>query len=344
MTAWSGSRRIYTYVTNEISYVGLEFGEHRFRPFSADWVLTHGIGDCKDTAALLVALFEAVDIPARMAMVRTADLGPIVGEMAMLEVFNHAIAYLPEDDLWLDGTASGHAMLPPPGMDQGAMVLVVDGDDSRPQNHPTGRWRTAQDHLPSRRRPNGMVPLKVRVEDSGEAADRRRGSIRRQQGSATVRDLAAAVVPGGRTDRGSRNIVWFPRATRPSSSSRRWCREPRSRAAEGSPPIRESLICATRVVPTGDRSGPLLVEVRPDLEWTLEVELGRPPATMPTATTLTGDFGSLKLEPSSSRRQGYRVEGYVHLEPGLIDARRAPELREFLLEVERILSRPLETP
>ncbi|MGD8439167.1 MAG: DUF3857 domain-containing protein, partial [Holophagae bacterium] len=128
--------RIYTFVTNEIRYVGLEFGEHRFRPFSADWVLNHEIGDCKDKAALLVALFGAAGIPARMVMVRTADLGPIAGDIAQLEGFNHAIAYLPDDDLWLDGTAAGHAMLPPPAMDQGATVLVVDGGDSRPQITP----------------------------------------------------------------------------------------------------------------------------------------------------------------------------------------------------------------
>ena len=35
--------RLYRFVTNDIHYVGLEFGEHRNRPFSADWILLHRI-------------------------------------------------------------------------------------------------------------------------------------------------------------------------------------------------------------------------------------------------------------------------------------------------------------
>jgi hypothetical protein len=100
---------------------------------------------------------------------------------------------------------------------------------------------------------------------------------------------------------------------------------------------------ATRVVPTGDRSGPLLVAVRPDLEWILEVTLGRIPSIQADTVSLTSDFGSLKLT-IEIEELGYRVNGYIHLNPGVVDAQRAPELREFLLEIERILSQPLETP
>ena len=334
--------RIYAHVTNEIRYVGLEFGEHRFRPFSADWVLNHGIGDCKDKAALLVALFEAVDIPAKMVMVRTAELGPVTGEMALLEVFNHAIAYLPEDDLWLDGTASGHAMLPPPGMDQGAVVLVVDGPNSRPLTTPLvggGLERTDFRLGPER---GGLVPLQVRVEDRGEAADRRRGKF---AGSKDPRPFA----------------TWLQR----SFPGAELTTEPVSRLIPSRDPAiieLEAVVPRTalesqggiaiypgefdwtnRVVPTAERSGPLLVEVRPDLEWSLEVDLGRPPTAVPQPVDLTSDFGFLKLE-TEALESGYRVEGYVHLGPGLVDAARVRDLRDFLLEIETILRRPQETP
>jgi transglutaminase-like putative cysteine protease/Tfp pilus assembly protein PilF len=159
--------RLYRFVTNDIKYVGLEFGEHRYRPFSADWVLHHRIGDCKDKAALLVALLDVIDIPARMVMVRTADLGPVSTDLAVLEVFNHAIVYLPEDDLWLDGTASGHAPSTPPAMDQGALVLVVDGPASRPQFSPTvgsGRTKIRFDLEPGQR---GEVVIVIESFDSG---------------------------------------------------------------------------------------------------------------------------------------------------------------------------------
>jgi hypothetical protein len=335
-------RRIYTYVTNEIRYVGLEFGEHRFRPFSADWVLNQGIGDCKDTAALLVALFEAIDIPARMVMVRTADLGPIAGEMALLEVFNHAIAYLPDDDLWLDGTAAGHAMLPPPGMDQGATVLVVDGADSRPRITPIVGGGLSQTTYRLGEGLNGLVPLEVRIEATGEAADRLRHQFaggkdprpfatwlqRSFPGAELTADPKYRLVP-------SRD----PAVLELESVVPRTALESRGGIATY-PGV---LDLSTRVVPTGTRSGPLLVAVRPDLEWTLEVTLGRVPSVKADTVSLTSDFGSLKLT-TEIEDTGYRVNGYVHLNPGTVEAERALEAREFLLEIERILSRPLETP
>ncbi len=334
--------RIYNYVTNEIRYVGLEFGEHRFRPFSADWVLNQGIGDCKDTAALLVALFGAVDIPARMVMVRTADLGPVVGKMALLEVFNHAIAYLPDDDLWLDGTAAGHALLPPPRMDQGATVLVVDGADSRPRVTPVAGGGLSKTTYTLGASLNGSVPLEVRVEASGEAADRLRG---RFAGSKDPRPFASwlqASFPGAEltTDPKYRLVpsrdpaVLELQAVVPRTALE-------SRGGISTFPGLFDL--ATRVVPTGDRSGPLLVAVRPDLEWTLDVTLGRSPAVASENISLSGDFGFLKLAIEAAER-GYRVNGYFHLNPGTIEADRALELREFLLEIKRVLSQPLETP
>jgi len=99
---------LYRFVADEVRYVGLELGEHRMRPFSADWVVNNKIGDCKDKAALLVSLLRVIGVEARMVLLRTGDLGPTKASLAVLESFNHAITYLPEDDLWLDGTAAGH--------------------------------------------------------------------------------------------------------------------------------------------------------------------------------------------------------------------------------------------
>ena len=334
--------RIYTYVANEIRYVGLEFGEHRFRPFAADWVLNHRIGDCKDKAALLVALFDAAGIPARMVMVRTADLGPVAGDMALLEVFNHAIAYLPEDDLWLDGTASGHAMLPPPAMDQGATVLVVEGEHSRLRTTPRPGGGIASSRIVLGRAMDGIVPLNVRTEDTGEAASSRRA---RFAGSQDPRPFATWLQG------------WFPGAeltaepvlrlipSRDPAVVELEATVPRTALASrgGIPVFPGSFDWPTRVVPMGQRTGPLLVEVRPDLEWSLEVDLGRPPGELPGNIRLAGDFGTLRLDVEATDT-GYTVAGYLHLEPGLVAPERAPELRDFLLEVKRQLDRLLEAP
>ena len=334
--------RIYTFVTNEIRYVGLEFGEHRFRPFSADWVLNHEIGDCKDKAALLVALFDAAGIPARMVMVRTADLGPLAGEIAQLEGFNHAIAYLPDDDLWLDGTAAGHAMLPPPAMDQNATVLVVDGDGSRPRITPAPGAGLQSTDITLGRPEESLVPLTIRVEDSGEAASRRRARFAGSQDSRTLATWLQSSFPGAELTAAPK-LRLIP--SRDPAVIELEATVPRSSLAAGGgiPTYPGSFGWANRVVPTARRSGPLLVEVRPDLEWTLEVDLGRPAQRLPTDVAISRDEGSVTLTFDATET-GYRVRGFVHLVPGLVPADRAPQLRAFLLEAERLLQRPLEAP
>jgi len=83
--------------------------------------------------------------------------------------------------------------------------------------------------------------------------------------------------------------------------------------------------------------------VRPDLEWTVEVVLGRPPADLPDAVEMETPFGSLRID-YRAKNKGYHVEGFLHLEPGLVEAEDVGDLREFLIAVERHLGRRLESP
>jgi hypothetical protein len=189
---------------------------------------------------------------------------------------------------------------------------------------------------------DGQVPLSIRTEDRGEAADRRRS---RFAGSHDPRRFATWLQR------------WFPGAKLTADPVLRLIpsRDPAVIELEAVVPAMAlasrggistypgTFDWVSRVVPTGQRSGPLLVESRPDIEWSLEVDLGRPAEDLPDSVRLNGDYGSLKLETEVTDT-GYRVSGYLHLEPGLIDADKAAELREFLLEVERHLERPLEAP
>jgi hypothetical protein len=334
--------RLYRFVTNDIRYVGLEFGEHRFRPFSADWVLHHRIGDCKDKAALLVALLDVIGVPARMVMVRTADLGPVSNELAVLEVFNHAIVYLPEDDLWLDGTATGHAPFPPPAMDQGALVLVIDGPRSEPQVSPSpGAGRSTSRFVLSSG-DGSNVAITIVSRDTGEAADIRRARFA-----------------------GSRDPQRFARWLQEQFPGAQLTGEPRLQLAPGRDPtvvevegtVARSALASSggirtypgtlewtaRMVPGGERYGPLKVSVRPELEWTLEVDLGRPPKALPAEVELDTAFGALRIIPTAESG-GYRVEGSLRFESGLVSAEDVDELRQFLVTVERHLGRRLEAP
>jgi hypothetical protein len=100
---------------------------------------------------------------------------------------------------------------------------------------------------------------------------------------------------------------------------------------------------STGPVPAGDRSGPLMMATRPDLAWTLEVELGRPPGSLPEEVALETPHGTLRVEVEE-RSTGYRIEGFLHLVPGLVAANEVAGLREFLVEVQRIMDRRVETP
>ena len=117
---------IHRWVVTKTRYVGIEFGIHGFKPYKVAEVVQRGYGDCKDKASLLVAMLRAVDIPADFVLVRTRDLGAIEGTPATLWAFNHAIAYVPGLDLYLDGTAESSGLRELPELDQDAQVMRID--------------------------------------------------------------------------------------------------------------------------------------------------------------------------------------------------------------------------
>jgi len=121
-------KRIHEYVIVNTRYVALEFGIHGYKPYQVNQVCSRQFGDCKDKASLIVAMLREAGVPADIVIVRTADKGDVHPFPAMLAYFNHAIAYVPEFDLYLDGTAEFSGINELPEMDQGALVLIVDKD------------------------------------------------------------------------------------------------------------------------------------------------------------------------------------------------------------------------
>lgn len=334
--------RIYSFVTNEIRYVGLEFGEHRFRPFSADWVLTHRMGDCKDTAGLLVALFSSIDIPARMVMVRTSHLGPVAAGTALLEDFNHAIAYLPEDDLWLDGTAAGHNVFPPPGPDQNAWVLVVDGPTSRPMTTPSPGAGRFNYRYTLTRTEGGIFDLEVRTSDTGEAATSRRSQFGGSRNPILFSRWIQTRFPGAQ-------IIGEPeldlKPGRQAATIKVQATVERSALMSGGGlmtyPGRFEL--DSGLISSETRSTPIILPVRPDLEWTIDLRPGPAPPTLPEPVSLQTPYGELKIDVER-HSEGYAVTGRFHLIPRLVSPEEGPELRAFLVKTRRALERPLELP
>jgi transglutaminase-like putative cysteine protease len=122
--------RIHDWVVKNTRYVGLEFGIHGFLPYRVPLIVQRGFGDCKDKASLLYTMLREAGIDARIVLVRTRRNGNITEQPASLSVFDHAIAYVPEFDLYLDGTAEHSGMDELPVQDQGVTVLRVGPKDA----------------------------------------------------------------------------------------------------------------------------------------------------------------------------------------------------------------------
>jgi transglutaminase-like putative cysteine protease/Flp pilus assembly protein TadD len=143
-------RAIHELVVTGTRYVGLEFGIHGFKPYRVTQVLERRFGDCKDKASLLVAMLREVGVEADLVLLRTRRLGLLDREPASLAPFDHAIAYVPKLDLYIDGTAEFSGTGELPNQDQGVMVLRVGPRGTRytetpvlpsSENRVERRWR-----------------------------------------------------------------------------------------------------------------------------------------------------------------------------------------------------------
>ncbi len=119
-------RAVYQYVTG-LRYVALEFGLEGIKPRRCALTLARGWGDCKDKATVIVTMLRELGIPSTLVLVRTAMRGDLPkGAPPSLSAFDHAIAYVPSLDLYLDGTAEGVGSNALPAMDRDAVGLQIN--------------------------------------------------------------------------------------------------------------------------------------------------------------------------------------------------------------------------
>lgn len=119
-------RAVYGFVVQKTRYVALEFGIHGFKPYRCAQIFARGFGDCKDKATLIVTMLKELGIPATIVVLRTGLRGDFETEPASLAPFDHAIAYVPSMDLYLDGTAEWTGSTELPAMDRGALALQIN--------------------------------------------------------------------------------------------------------------------------------------------------------------------------------------------------------------------------
>ena len=112
----------------EVRYTGVEFGNASIVPRPPAEVLQRKFGDCKDKAALLVAMLRASGLSASIALLDAGTGEDSDERLPGLGYFNHAIVYVPgPKPTWIDATAEyARPGELPPG-DQDRLALIADG-------------------------------------------------------------------------------------------------------------------------------------------------------------------------------------------------------------------------
>ncbi len=112
------TRKIYDWIGAHIRYVAIELGQGGYVPHSADSVLAHGYGDCKDNAVLFAALLKARGIDSKLVLINLTNIYT-VAKVPTLGPFNHMISWLPEFHMYADATNASIVSfggLAPPGI------------------------------------------------------------------------------------------------------------------------------------------------------------------------------------------------------------------------------------
>lgn len=97
------ARLLYDWVASNISYAGNCIGVGAVVPHDTDFILENRMGDCKDHATLLEALYRAAGIDSIQALINSGSRYQLPA-IPMVTAVNHVINYLPEWDQFVDST------------------------------------------------------------------------------------------------------------------------------------------------------------------------------------------------------------------------------------------------
>ena len=172
------AKRLYEWVSKNISYAGNCIGLGAVVPRDTDVVLDNKMGDCKDHATLLQALLTAKGIASTQALINAGSTYSLP-KVPVASVVNHVINYIPSLDLYLDSTAATVPFGSLPSSASGKPVLLVDNhrDGTMTPNLQAGKdWQRMKSTL--RIQPDGSAAGSVRLELAGRLAVAARDQFR----------------------------------------------------------------------------------------------------------------------------------------------------------------------
>jgi transglutaminase-like putative cysteine protease len=299
-------RAIYKYAT-QTRYVALEFGIEGIKPRRCAQTLARGWGDCKDKATLIVTMLRELGIDATIVLVRTGMRGDIEPMPASLAPFDHAIAYVPSLDLYLDGTAENTGSTELPAMDRGAVALQINEGRAKLVRLPNP---PAQDSVARRKiaielAKDGSAELVVDAQISGAyAVDwRQRYFAEGAQRERAARDLATDFGPVELAPRGVElndlgdveQPVHFRARGKAISVARK---EGDTLSLPASPSLR--LVAQFASLSTRQRDVVLPALTLRDEEWAVKIPAGMKVVAAPTPTAIDTAFGTLSVSVEST--------------------------------------------
>ena len=339
---------LYGFVVTNTRYVALEFGIHGYKPYRVDRILARKFGDCKDKASLIHAMLKVAGVDSRLVLLRMRHLGTLSPEVASLAAFNHAIAYVPKLDLYLDGTAEFHGSRELASADRVANVLIIEPDapsrflttpEAQPEDNTTslaldvtlkvdgsasakGTLVAKGQGAPEMRRTyqtpaTRVVTFEQQWAQSYPGVQASEVMVSDTEGSRVaavgeVRHLHAAVCRGGR--RGCSGSSPSARAAR---SPRRWPRCPSGAWTWCSPACGSTSWRRTTRCPAN---------------WNV--------AELPPEVFEESPFGSLRIVVSKNNGK-LKVTGKLVMSRARITAKEYPDFRSWLLKVDQAFSRKI---
>jgi tetratricopeptide (TPR) repeat protein/transglutaminase-like putative cysteine protease len=338
-------RAVYGYVVQKTRYVALEFGIHGFKPYRCAQIFARGFGDCKDKATLIVAMLKELGIDATLVIVRTGQKGDFETEPASLAPFDHAIAYVPSLDWYLDGTAEFTGSTELPSMDRGALAILVN--EGKPKlvrlPQPDASESVSKKTLEAVVHADGSAELEwtLRVTGARASSFRQRFHAKATQRARLSEELASewpglevASVTTGDLDDIERPVELRARGKAPSFARRDGASFTVFVGA------RERMVRAYATLSSRSmdlRTGPLMTD---ETETSLVLPQGAKVTDLPRTAQQSTPFGDYRIEAEVAGST-VRIKTSVTLKKQRIFAREYGAFRAFCEEIDRDLSQSI---
>ncbi len=298
-------RAVYDYVVEKTRYVALEFGIHGFKPYGSAQIFARGFGDCKDKATLIVTMLKELGIPATIVIVRTGLRGDFETYPASLAPFDHAIAYVPSLDLFLDGTAEYAGSMELPSMDRGALALQVNEGVPKlvhlPDPPASASVTTRKVDVTETADGSALIDWRLTVTGAAAGGYRQRYHVASARKERLAEDLSSelAGLAISQVDASNLNDVEQPVSLRVRARSQELARRERDTLSF---PAGPRMHLVRNWAPLSERRLDVRLHSRATTvgDWTLHVPAGMHVVSAPLPADVRTPFGSVRVETESA--------------------------------------------